>query len=218
MNRTIVVATRNRGKAAEFRAMLAPLGLEVKTLADFPDGAVPEVEEDGETFSENALKKARSAALALGLPALADDSGLCVNALGGEPGVRSARYAGEPADDARNNAKLLAELRARGAQAAAPDGTPALSPARFVCALALYDPADESVLAAEGACEGWIVPEARGSGGFGYDPLFYVPALGKTFGEAAPEEKHRLSHRGAALRGLADKLAARLSAARTQDA
>lgn len=209
MKNTIVVATRNGGKAAEFRSMLGPLGYEVLTLADLAETAVPEVEEDGETFAENALKKARTAALALNLPALADDSGLCVDALGGAPGVRSARYAGEPSDDARNNAKLLDELRTRGAEALASDGTPALSAARFVCALALYDPADGGTVAAEGECAGWIVSEARGSGGFGYDPLFYVPALGKTFGEAAPEEKHRLSHRGAALRALAAKLAER---------
>ncbi|HZG56502.1 XTP/dITP diphosphatase [Paenibacillus sp.] len=205
MRKSIVVATRNRGKAAEFREMLAPLGYEVLSLLDLPDGASPDVEEDGDTFAANAEKKARAAAQALGRPALADDSGLCVDALDGAPGVYSARYAGEPSDDARNNAKLLAELASRGARAGAAP-VEALSAARFVCALALYDPDADRTVFAEGSCEGWIVPETRGAGGFGYDPLFYVEALGKTFGEASSEEKHAVSHRGAALRALAEKL------------
>ncbi|TLS53487.1 XTP/dITP diphosphatase [Paenibacillus antri] len=207
MRKTIVVATRNKGKAAEFREMLAPLGYEVLSLLDMPDSAAPDVVEDGATFAANAEKKARSAAAALGRPALADDSGLVVDALDGAPGVYSARYAGENADDARNNEKLLRELAARGERRedVAP-GAAALSAARFVCALALHDPETNETTFAEGACEGFILDEARGAGGFGYDPLFYSPALGKTFGEATPEEKHRLSHRGQALRAMAEKL------------
>ncbi|WP_309120330.1 XTP/dITP diphosphatase [Paenibacillus sp.] len=207
MRKTIVVATRNKGKAAEFREMLAPLGYEVLSLLDMPDSAAPDVVEDGATFAANAEKKARSAAAALGRPALADDSGLVVDALNGAPGVYSARYAGEDADDARNNEKLLRELAARGErrEGVAP-GAAALSAARFVCTLALHDPETNETTFAEGSCEGFILDEARGAGGFGYDPLFYSPALGKTFGEATPEEKHRLSHRGQALRALAEKL------------
>jgi len=209
---SIVIATRNAGKAAEFRAMLAPLGIEVLSLLDLPEGASPEVEEDGETFAANAEKKARAAAAALGRPALADDSGLCVDALDGAPGVYSARYAGEPSNDARNNEKLLRELAARGAKTEAADGTPALSRARFVCALALHDPATGETSFAEGECEGVIVPEARGDGGFGYDPLFYVPELGKTFAQLDKDEKNRISHRGRAMRAFADELAARKGA------
>ncbi|HZG76303.1 MAG TPA: XTP/dITP diphosphatase [Paenibacillus sp.] len=206
MRKTIVVATRNKGKAAEFRDMLAPLGYEVLSLLDLPDGAAPDVEEDGDTFAANAEKKAREAARALGRPTLADDSGLVVDRLGGAPGVYSARYAGEPSDDARNNAKLLAELATAGEPREVSGGATALSAARFVCVLALHDPGTNETTFAEGACEGYILNEARGTSGFGYDPLFYVPSLGKTFGEATPEEKHAISHRGAALRALAEKL------------
>lgn len=202
---SIVVATRNAGKAAEFRAMLAPLGIEVLSLLDLPDGAVPDVVEDGDTFAANAEKKARAAAVALGRPALADDSGLCVDALGGEPGVYSARYAGEPSSDARNNEKLLRELASRGAREPA-GGEGALSAAQFRCALALHDPETGETLFAEGACEGVILAAPRGEGGFGYDPLFYVPAVGKSFAELDKAEKNRLSHRGEALRALAAKL------------
>jgi len=208
MRKSIVVATRNRGKAAEFRDMLAPLGFEVLSLLDLPEGAAPDVEEDGDTFAANAEKKARAAAAALGRPALADDSGLCVDALDGAPGVYSARYAGEPSNDERNNEKLLRELQTRGARRDVAPGVAALSPARFVCVLALHDPEAGETVFAEGACEGFIVAETRGAGGFGYDPLFYVPELGKTFGEATAEEKHALSHRGRALRALAEKLRA----------
>ncbi|WP_274363833.1 RdgB/HAM1 family non-canonical purine NTP pyrophosphatase [Paenibacillus thermotolerans] len=204
----LVVATRNKGKAAEFRTLLAPLGIEVLSLLE-AGGAVPEVDEDRETFAGNAEKKARAAAEALGLPALADDSGLCVDALGGEPGVRSARYAGEPSSDERNNAKLLRELaaaREAGGATSGGGGDVALSPARFVCALALYDPATGETVRAEGSCEGVIVPEPRGESGFGYDPLFFVPELGKTFAEMTEEEKNRISHRGRALAQLRSEL------------
>jgi XTP/dITP diphosphohydrolase len=205
--KSIVVATRNKGKAAEFRDMLAPLGYEVLSLLDLPEAdAMPDVVEDGDTFAANAEKKAREAARALGRPALADDSGLVVDRLGGAPGVYSARYAGEPSDDARNNAKLLRELAAAGEPRETGEGAIALSAARFVCVLALHDPETNETTFAEGACEGFILDEARGSGGFGYDPLFYAPSLGKTFGEASAAEKHAISHRGAALRALAEKL------------
>jgi XTP/dITP diphosphohydrolase len=203
---SIVIATRNAGKVAEFRAMLTPLGIEVLSLLDLPDGAAPDVEEDGDTFAANAEKKARAAAIALGRPALADDSGLCVDALDGEPGVYSARYAGEPSTDARNNEKLLSELAARAPGRIDLDGTEALSGARFVCALALHDPSTGETTFAEGACEGFIIGEPKGSEGFGYDPLFYLPALGKTFAELEKSEKNKLSHRGEALRAFTDKL------------
>ncbi len=209
MRKSIVVATRNKGKAAEFRDMLAPLGYEVLSLLDLPDGAAPDVEEDGDTFAANAEKKAREAAIALGRPTLADDSGLAVDALGGAPGVYSARYAGEPSDDARNNAKLLRELGVAGERREVAARTTALSAARFVCVLALYDPETNGTTFAEGVCEGYVLDQARGAGGFGYDPLFYVPSLGKTFGEASAAEKHAISHRGAALRALVAKLSAR---------
>lgn len=203
----MVIATRNAGKAAEFRALFAPLGIEVESLLDV-EQAVPEVEEDGDTFSANAEKKARAVAEALGAAALADDSGLCVDALGGAPGVRSARYAGEPSNDARNNALLLDNLRGRQADGVLPPNAPpnALSTARFVCALALVDPTQERVWKAEAACEGVIVAEARGEGGFGYDPLFYVPSLGKTFAEMDRSEKNANSHRGKALRAFVAQL------------
>lgn len=203
----IVIATRNAGKAAEFRSLFAPLGIEVQSLLDIPQAA-PEVEEDGETFLANAEKKARAVAEELGLPALADDSGLCVDALGGAPGVRSARYAGEPSNDERNNARLLEELRKRPALRPLPPDTPAnaLSTARFVCALVLVDPGQSEVWSAEAACEGVIVPDARGEGGFGYDPLFYVPSIGKTFAEMDRAEKNAVSHRGKALRAFVKQL------------
>lgn len=189
----LVIATRNKGKASEFRSMLSPLGIEVLSLLDI-DAEVPDVEEDGDTFAANAEKKAKSAAEALGVPTLADDSGLCVDALGGAPGVRSARYAEEPSSDERNNAKLLSELAGIGAKQHI-----GLSDARFVCALVLYDPRSGETVHAEGSCEGVIVSEPRGANGFGYDPLFYVPDMGKTFGEMSDAEKNRISHRGRAL-------------------
>lgn len=208
----VVVATRNAGKAEEFRALLAPLGIEVKSLLDMPESAVPDVVEDGDTFEANAEKKARAAALALNCPALADDSGLCVDALNGEPGVYSARYAGEPSNDRSNNEKLLRELAARAQNKPTVEGVEALSPARFVCALALYIPGDGGdrdsarTIFAEGSCEGVIISEPRGDGGFGYDPLFYVFEFGRTFAELSREEKNRISHRGKALRAFVEKV------------
>lgn len=198
---TLLVATRNRGKTAEFREAFRELGVTVKDLGDV--AGIPEIEETGATFAENAFIKAKTVADIVGLPVLADDSGLCVNALNGAPGVYSARYAGEHASDADNNAKLLRELAAglRTVPADVP-GPEVLSPARFVSSLVLYDPQDDSRLTAEGQVEGFILREPRGSGGFGYDPLFWLPPFGRSMAELTVEEKNGISHRGQALRKL----------------
>lgn len=185
----LVFASANRHKVAEIAAMLAPHGWAVEPLA-------LGVEEDAPTFAGNAEKKARAALAATGLPSLADDSGLEVDALGGAPGVLSARYAGEPCDDAANNAKLLAAL------AEVPD---ARRTARFRCALVFVDAAGAR-LVAEGVCEGRIGHAARGTGGFGYDPLFILDGDGRTMAELAPEEKNRVSHRARALAKMAAAL------------
>lgn len=202
MNRAIVVATRNRGKTKEFAALFGARGYEVKSLNDF--GALPDIVEDGATFAANALKKARTIADLLNVPVIADDSGLCVDALHGEPGVYSARYAGEHATDADNNAKLLRALAEKGPPAKLlEDGHPQLySPARFVANIAMVDPGWNRVIQAEGVCEGYILPEPRGSGGFGYDPLFYLPEYHRTVAELSMEEKNRVSHRAKALAQL----------------
>ncbi|KIL40287.1 purine NTP phosphatase [Gordoniibacillus kamchatkensis] len=199
--KTLVVATKNRGKAREFSALFEPLGWEVRSLNDYD--RFPDIVEDGDTFAANALIKARAVVAALGVPALADDSGLCVDALDGAPGVYSARYAGEPADDAANNAKLIAELKRRGALLApAEAGRPALlSAARFVCALAYAEPGGR-VRTAEGVCAGAIVADARGANGFGYDPHFYLPEFGLTMAELTAEQKNAVSHRAQALRQM----------------
>lgn len=195
---TVVVATRNRGKLKEIFALLdaEKLGFELVTIDDVAPDAV--LIEDEATFEGNALAKARQAAAATGRPALADDSGLEVDALGGAPGVRSARYAGEPSDDARNNAKLIAELG--GLVGAA-------HPARFRCAAAYVDPARGIEIVRSGACEGEILTVARGTEGFGYDPLFLIPSLGRTMAELTLDEKNQLSHRAAAFHALAHALA-----------
>lgn len=185
----LVLASSNPGKVREMAQHLAGLGLEVVSLAELGAAQIPET---GKTFRENAELKAVAAAKATGLWALAEDSGLEVDALGGAPGVYSARYAGEGADDEENNRKLLRELE--GVEW--PRRT-----ARFRTVMVLASPRGE-VWAVEGACEGIIVHEPRGSGGFGYDPLFWAPELGKTFAEASPEEKDRVSHRGRALRQM----------------
>ncbi len=201
----LIVATKNKGKVREFQHAFAPLGLTVKSMFDYPQ--LPDVVEDGTTFAENAFKKSKAVGEALGLPVLADDSGLCVDALDGRPGVYSARYAGEDARDQDNNLKLLSDLE--GLKQGEDTGQPLLSPARFVCALSLYDPADGRELTAEGTVEGWITSEPAGGGGFGYDPLFYLPEYEKTMAELTLEEKQMISHRGMALRLLTDKLAAK---------
>lgn len=190
----IVVASGNQKKLAELRRLAEGLPVEVLSPEE-AGGPLPEVVEDGETFEANAEKKALAFARAFGLPAIADDSGICVDALGGAPGVKSARYSGEeevPDRDARNNEKLLRELR----------GVPeARRLARFVCALSLAFP-DGRVHTVRGVWEGQIAFTPRGSGGFGYDPLFLIPHRGKTAAELEPEEKGRLSHRGAAMRAM----------------
>ncbi|MBB6733538.1 RdgB/HAM1 family non-canonical purine NTP pyrophosphatase [Cohnella zeiphila] len=205
---TLLVATRNAGKTREFRAAFAPLGVEVKDLNDA--AGVPDIEETGDTFAANARIKAQAAADATGLPALADDSGLCVDALGGAPGVYSARYSG--GGDAANNDKLLRELAALGREpvrVVSREGEPALrllSPARFVSALALCEPGAGERVAAEGEVEGFIADRLLGAGGFGYDPLFYLPEYGRSMAELTMEEKNAISHRGRALRMLLERL------------
>lgn len=191
----LVLASNNAGKLREFRALLAPLGVEVLTQGEL---GIPEAEEPHFTFVENALAKARHAARLSGLPALADDSGICVHALGGAPGVLSARYAGEPKSDARNNAKLLADLAPHADRRA-----------HYVCLLVLVRHADDpQPLIAEGEWHGELLAAARGDGGFGYDPLFLVPALGQTVAELPADLKNRLSHRGQAMARLAARLRA----------
>jgi XTP/dITP diphosphohydrolase len=200
----LIVATKNKGKVREFEHAFAPLGLTVKSMYDYPD--LPDVVEDGATFAENAFKKSKAVGDALGIPVLADDSGLCVDALDGGPGVYSARYAGENAGDDENNLKLLSELEKL--KQGEDTGQPLLSTARFVCTLSLYDPSSGRELTAEGTVEGWITSEPAGGGGFGYDPLFYLAEYEKTMAELTLEEKQRISHRGTALRLLTEKLAA----------
>lgn len=200
----LIVATKNKGKVREFEHAFAPLGLTVKSMYDYPD--LPDVVEDGATFAQNAFKKSKAVGDALGIPVLADDSGLCVDALDGGPGVYSARYAGENAGDDENNLKLLSELEKL--KQGEDTGQPLLSTARFVCTLSLYDPSSGRELTAEGTVEGWITSEPAGGGGFGYDPLFYLAEYEKTMAELTLEEKQRISHRGTALRLLTEKLAA----------
>ena len=192
-----VLASGNRGKLAELRDLLrdAGLGLEIVAQSDLGVSPAPE---DGLTFVENALAKARHAARATGLPAIADDSGLCVDALGGAPGVRSARFGGEGADDRANVAKLLAAL------VEVPEGA---RDARFHCVLvALASADDPAPLIAHGEWRGRIAAAPRGANGFGYDPVFVDPATGKTAAELGPATKNRVSHRGRALAALAAAL------------
>ena len=184
----LIVATGNQGKLKEIRAILGET--EVLGLHDLPFSV--EIIEDGETFEANAQKKAETLMKKLGLPVLADDSGLVVDALGGRPGVYSARFAGENASDADNNRKLLSELR---------EVPEKQRTARFVCVMCLVMP-DGAVYTTRGEAEGCILREARGENGFGYDPLFYVKEYDKTFAELSAEEKNAVSHRGKALRSM----------------
>lgn len=184
----LVLATRNSGKSREIRSFLEGFPVEILDLNDF--GPIPEVVEDGATFEENAYKKAQFTARILGFPALADDSGLEVEALNGAPGVHSARYAGPDATDDANNGKLLEDLRGH-----------ANRKARFCCILSLAVPSGPA-LTYEAYCEGTILDHPRGTNGFGYDPLFYHEPTGKTFGEMTLEEKSGVSHRGKALSEL----------------
>ena len=199
----VVVATANQHKLTEIRAILADAGLEVELVA-MTELDVPSPEEDGDTFEANALIKARACARATGLPAIADDSGLAVDALEGAPGVHSAYYAGTHGDDEANNAKLLEEL------AEVPDER---RTARFVCAAVAVGPGGTEVVL-RGEMPGRIGHQARGEHGFGYDPLFVADDTGdeRTNGELAPEDKDAISHRGAAFRMLADHLPAVLAA------
>lgn len=190
----VVVATQNKGKIAEIRLALAKLPLTVLALSDFGD--IPEAVEDGTSFEENAVLKAKHYAKYTGKACLADDSGLEVDALQGAPGIYSARFAGEAANDDANNQKLLAAL----VNVPTEQRT-----ARFRCVLAFAD-TNGSVVTADGACEGRIGEEMRGSGGFGYDCLFYVPELNKTMAELSESEKNTISHRGQALVNIAIKL------------
>lgn len=186
MVKELVLATRNKDKGRELAALLGDLGIVIRTLAEFPDA--PEVIEDGETCEANAVKKAVAIARYTGLPAVADDTGLEVEALGGRPGVYAARYAGEDATYEDNWRKLLREL----------EGVPREKRlARFVTVAALAEP-NGPVRTATGSLEGFIAEKPAGTEGFGYDPVFCVPELGKTLAELSPEEKNRISHRGRA--------------------
>ena len=189
----LVIASNNPGKLREFQAMLAPLGIEVLTQAQL---GIEEAEEPHCTFVENALAKARHASRMSGLPALADDSGICVEALGGAPGVQSARYAGEPKSDLRNNEKLLQEMQGITDRRA-----------HYYCVLVLVHNADDpQPLIAEGEWHGEIAHAERGDGGFGYDPLFWLPELGKMSAELSRDEKAQISHRAKALQILLQRL------------
>ena len=202
MSHALVVATQNRGKLDELRLLLAPLGVQVLSPQDVAKREITVIE-DGETFDANAKKKAQTVAGITMMLTLADDSGLEVDALGGAPGVRSARFAGERATDAENNAALLAALDSLESD---PHGsrTSETYEARFRCVLALVDPLvkDGEPFLVEGTCEGKITRTPRGSGGFGYDPLFVVDGLDKTMAELTEEEKSRVSHRGRAFEKL----------------
>jgi XTP/dITP diphosphohydrolase len=202
----LLVGTTNVAKGRELTELLAPHGFVVRTLKDFPPQA--EVHEDGDTFAANARKKASEYARRLGTWVLADDSGLEVAALGSRPGVYSARYAGEDATDSANNAKLLAELG---------DLPPAKRGARYYCHVAAADPRGEIRAESWDVCGGRIRTAAAGSGGFGYDPLFEIVELHRTFGELGPHVKAALSHRGRAMRAIVQKLRA-LAACGTWDA
>ncbi|MBD5801914.1 dITP/XTP pyrophosphatase [Azoarcus sp. Aa7] len=193
MSKRLVLASNNAKKAVEMAALLAPLGIEVVPQSAFD---IPEAEEPHDTFVENALAKARHAAKLSGLPAVADDSGLCVMTLGGAPGVQSARYAGEPKSDARNNALLIERLAGVSDRRAF-----------FYSVVVLVRHADDPrPLIADGEWHGAILDAPRGEAGFGYDPLFYVPQLGQTAAELDAKLKNTLSHRGAAMRHLLSRL------------
>jgi XTP/dITP diphosphohydrolase len=182
---TLVIATRNKGKTAEIKDFFRGFSVDIKNLDDF--GPIPHLEEDGDTFDENAYKKASFTARILGLPALADDSGLLVEALDGAPGVHSARYAGENATDKQRCLKLLDAIIGKKNRKAA-----------FECVISIAVPADPA-LTYEARCEGVIAEQPAGSNGFGYDPVFFYPPYNKTFAQLTREEKNRVSHRGKAL-------------------
>ncbi|WP_297872316.1 XTP/dITP diphosphatase [uncultured Oscillibacter sp.] len=197
MSRQFVLATHNPGKLAEMKRILSGLGVEVISPAEA--GVEVDVEETGTTFAENAMLKARAVCAAAGLPAIADDSGLCVDALNGGPGVYSARYGGEELDDRGRYMLLLECMRGQTTRAA-----------HFSCAVACAFPNGDT-LEAEGRCDGSIAFSPIGEGGFGYDPVFLAPGKGKTFGQLTAEEKAEISHRGKALAAFAEKLGTYLS-------
>lgn len=191
LNKILVLATHNQGKIAEFKKLLSDFDIEIKSLEDF--GPILPIVEDGDTFEENAYKKAHTTARMLGFPVLADDSGLEVEALGGLPGVRSARYAGEKATDQENNLKLLEDMKEVTNRKAF-----------FKCVISIAVPRGPA-LTYEEACEGEISHKIIGDQGFGYDPIFYYPPLKKTFAQMSLEEKNRISHRGKAAAQLRDE-------------
>jgi XTP/dITP diphosphohydrolase len=188
---TLVIATRNQGKTAEIKDLLKGFPVEIKNLDDF--GPIPLLKEDGKTFDENAYQKASFAAKILGLPALADDSGLLVEALDGAPGIHSARYAGENATDEQRYLKLLDEMKGKSNRNAA-----------FECVISIAVPTGPA-LTYEARCQGLITESPTGSNGFGYDPIFFYPPLNKTFAQLTREEKSRVSHRGKAFAELKDE-------------
>ena len=188
MMEELVLASGNKGKLAEFQRLLEGLDVQIHSMKEYPE--IGEIVEDGSTFAENALIKARAVCKATGKPAMADDSGLAVDALNGAPGIYSARFAGEQRSDADNNAKVLQLLE--GVE-------DSKRTARFFCVIAIVLP-DGREYTVEGTCEGTILHALQGEGGFGYDPLFYVESLDKTFAELTMEEKNRISHRGHANR------------------
>lgn len=191
----LVIASNNQGKLREISALLKPLTITVVPQSDFD---VSEVDEPYGTFVENALTKARHASRCSGLPALADDSGICVQALNGAPGVNSARYAGEPKSDARNNQKLIEALKQQTDRRA-----------YYYCVIVLLRHADDpQTIIVDGSWHGEIIDQPRGEGGFGYDPYFYLPEFGKTSAELTAEQKNRISHRGRALAELVEILRA----------
>ena len=192
MKQIIVLATTNKGKTKEFKELLKDFPIEIKDLSDF--GPIPEVIEDGETFDDNAYKKASFTAKVLGYPAMADDSGLCVEALDGAPGVYSARYAGDNATDAQNVDKLLDALKDEENRKAA-----------FECVISIAVPTG-AALTYEGRCEGVLTREPAGDNGFGYDPLFFFPELNKTFAQLSIAEKGDISHRGKALKDVSREM------------
>jgi XTP/dITP diphosphohydrolase len=193
MTQRLILASNNAGKLKEFNELLSTVGFSVHAQGEY---GVPEADEPFHTFVENALQKARHASRLTGLPALADDSGVCVNALGGAPGVYSARFAGEPKSDARNNEKMIADLAAHADKSA-----------YYYCVLVFVRHADDpQPVIADGRWNGEMIATPRGNGGFGYDPHFYIQSLGKCAAELSSEEKNAMSHRGQALRALVEKL------------
>lgn len=191
---SVIIATKNKGKAKEFENLFVPKGLAVKTLLDYPE--IDDVEETGSTFEENAIIKAETIANNLGVRVIADDSGLEIDALEGRPGVYSARYAGSEKSDEANIDKVLDELQS------VPESE---RTARFCCTLAMAEPGKETVTVF-GTCEGRILNERRGTNGFGYDPIFFVETEGKAMAELASDEKNKISHRANAIRKLDDLL------------